>query len=97
MSIEDVAHDTPEKIIRQFVHPLLGLQGYEIRKLAAALGLEGDLAKQFGVPLYPFFLDGVAADPALNQPDRMHPNAEGVRIIVERMLPAVVAALGPEG
>ncbi|MCW1886100.1 ADP-forming succinate--CoA ligase subunit beta [Luteolibacter flavescens] len=48
MSIEDVAHNTPEKIIRQFVHPLLGLQGYEIRKLAAALGLAGDLGKQFG-------------------------------------------------
>ncbi len=48
MSIEDVAHDTPEKILRQFVHPLLGLQGYEIRKLAAKLGLAGDQAKQFG-------------------------------------------------
>lgn len=48
MSIEDVAHETPEKIIRQIVHPLLGLQGYEIRKLAAGLGLPGDLAKQFG-------------------------------------------------
>ena len=48
MSIEDVAHNTPEKIIRQFVHPLLGLQGYEVRKLSAALGFSGDLAKQFG-------------------------------------------------
>ena len=48
MSIEDVAHDTPEKILRQFVHPLLGLQSYEIRKLAANLGLAGDQAKQFG-------------------------------------------------
>mgnify|MGYP000342006101 CR=1 FL=1 len=47
MSIEDVAHDTPEKIMRQFVHPLLGLQGYEIRKIAAGLGLSGDIAKQF--------------------------------------------------
>jgi succinyl-CoA synthetase beta subunit len=47
MSIEDVAHDTPEKIVRQFVHPLLGLQGYEVRKLTAALGLTGDIAKQF--------------------------------------------------
>lgn len=47
MSIEDVAHDTPEKIIRQSVHPLLGLQGYEVRKLSAALGFSGDLAKQF--------------------------------------------------
>ncbi len=48
MSIEDVAHETPEKIVRQFIHPLLGLQGYEIRKLAAALGLSGDFGKQFG-------------------------------------------------
>ena len=47
MSIEDVAHNTPEKIIRQFVHPLLGLQAYEVRKLTAALGLTGDNAKQF--------------------------------------------------
>ncbi len=47
MSIEDVAHNTPEKIIRQFVHPLLGLQSYEVRKLSAALGLTGDIAKQF--------------------------------------------------
>jgi len=51
MSIEDVAHHTPEKILRQYVHPLLGLQGYEIRKLTAALGLTGDLAKQFGTLL----------------------------------------------
>ncbi|MCU0796005.1 MAG: ADP-forming succinate--CoA ligase subunit beta [Akkermansiaceae bacterium] len=51
MSIEDVAHNTPEKILRQYIHPLLGLQGYEIRKLSAALGLSGDLAKQFGTLL----------------------------------------------
>ena len=59
MSIEDVAHDTPEKILRQFVHPLLGLQGYEIRKLAAKLGLAGDQAKQFGkllANLYKLFI-----------------------------------------
>jgi succinyl-CoA synthetase beta subunit len=47
MSIEDVAHNNPEKIIRQFVHPVLGLQAYEVRKLSAALGLSGDIAKQF--------------------------------------------------
>jgi len=47
MNIEDVAHNTPEKIIRQFIHPLLGLQAYEVRKITAALGLTGDFAKQF--------------------------------------------------
>jgi acyl-CoA thioesterase-1 len=48
-----------------------------------------DLAKQYGVPLYPFFLEGVALDPALNQPDGLHPNPDGVDVIVKRIAPAV--------
>lgn len=52
-----------------------------------------DLADKHGVDLYPFFLDGVAADPTLNQADGIHPSADGVAVIVERMLPMVVAAL----
>ena len=47
------------------------------------------LAERFGVPLYPFFLEGVAADPDLNQKDGLHPNGRGVEVIVERMLPFV--------
>lgn len=42
-----------------------------------------------GVILYPFFLDGVAADPKLNQQDGMHPNPAGVDVIVARILPSV--------
>jgi len=53
-----------------------------------------DLAKSFGVPLYPFFLEGVAADAKLNQADGMHPTAEGVDLIVKNMLPTVQAFLG---
>lgn len=53
-----------------------------------------DLAKSFGVPLYPFFLEGVAADAKLNQADGMHPTAEGVDIIVKNILPTVEAFLG---
>jgi acyl-CoA thioesterase I len=53
-----------------------------------------DLAKAFGVPLYPFFLEGVAADTGLNQADGMHPTAEGVDVIVKNILPAVEAFLG---
>ncbi len=45
------------------------------------------LAKESGALLYPFFLDGVAAIPELNQGDRIHPTAKGVAIIVERILP----------
>ncbi len=51
------------------------------------------LAAKYGVPLYPFFLDGVAGQGKLNQPDGVHPTAAGVDIIVERMLPAVEAWL----
>ena len=53
-----------------------------------------ELSKSFGVPLYPFFLEGVAADAKLNQADGMHPTAEGVDIIVKKILPTVEAFLG---
>lgn len=53
-----------------------------------------DLAKSFGVPLYPFFLEGVVADAGLNQADGMHPTAEGVDVIVKNILPTVQAFLG---
>ena len=47
------------------------------------------LARSHGVLYYPFFLEGVAARPELNQADRIHPNAAGVDIIVQRLLPKV--------
>jgi len=47
------------------------------------------LAKKHGAILYPFFLDGVAAQPSLNQADGIHPNGKGVDIIVERIMPSV--------
>jgi acyl-CoA thioesterase-1 len=52
-----------------------------------------DLAKKFDVPLYPFFLDGVAAEAKLNQADGIHPTAAGVDIIVGNMMPTVEAFL----
>jgi acyl-CoA thioesterase-1 len=47
-----------------------------------------DLAKAHDLVLYPFFLDGVAADRALNQGDGLHPTAAGVDVIVARILPS---------
>ena len=41
----------------------------------------------------PFFLEGVAGNPALNQADGIHPNAEGVRLLVRRLLPLVETLL----
>lgn len=46
-----------------------------------------ELSKSFDVPLYPFFLEGVAADARLNQADGMHPTAEGIDVIVKNILP----------
>jgi acyl-CoA thioesterase-1 len=51
------------------------------------------LAQKYAVPLYPFFLDGVAGKPALNQADGLHPTAAGVTVIVKRIMPWVLGAL----
>ncbi len=48
-----------------------------------------DIAKTHEVLLYPFFLDGVALNPDLNLSDGMHPNSDGVAVIVEKILPKV--------
>jgi acyl-CoA thioesterase-1 len=52
-------------------------------------GLFPRLAERHDAVLYPFFLDGVAADATLNQPDGIHPSAAGVAVIVERIMPKV--------
>ena len=51
------------------------------------------LSERHGVILYPFFLEGVAVEPGLNQPDGIHPNEDGVAVIVERILPYVMKVL----
>ncbi len=48
-----------------------------------------DLAAKYGIALYPFFLDGVAGEPAYQLDDGMHPNAKGVERMVERALPVI--------
>ncbi len=47
------------------------------------------LAQKHGVALYGFFLEGVAANKTLNQADGIHPTAEGVTVIVAKLLPEV--------
>jgi acyl-CoA thioesterase-1 len=64
--------------------PNLGPEyGQSFRDVFARLGARP------GVIFDPFFLEGVARDPALNQPDGLHPNPEGVRRIVARLVPLV--------
>ncbi len=62
--------------------------GAQFRALFARLG------HRPGVIFDPFFLQGVAGDPALNQPDMMHPNAAGVAREVARIKPLVEGLLG---
>lgn len=49
-----------------------------------------DLAAEYDVLFYPFFLEGVAAEASLNQADGIHPNPDGVAVIVEAITPYAV-------
>ena len=76
VNIEDVAEKSPELIISEAIHPLAGLQPYEIRKISAKLGFAGDTAKQFGKllkALYKLFLacdcSMVEINPLVTTPD----------------------------
>ena len=78
------ARHIPVLLTGMYAPPNLGADyGAEFRTVFDRLG------RRPGVIYDPFFLAGVAADPALNQPDGMHPNPEGVRRIVARILPGV--------
>jgi acyl-CoA thioesterase I len=63
------------------------------RYMAEFNGLFRDLARKYDAPLYPFFLAGVAGNPALNLPDRVHPNFQGVKRMVSGITPTVLKAL----
>jgi acyl-CoA thioesterase-1 len=53
-----------------------------------------ELAQAHNVPLYPFFLDGVAMKAELNQPDGLHPNERGVAAVVDQIAPYVARLFG---
>jgi acyl-CoA thioesterase-1 len=53
-----------------------------------------ELAQAYHLPLYPFFLEGVAMKPELNQPDGLHPNERGVAVLVDRIAPMVAGLIG---
>jgi len=82
------ARGIPVLLSGMLAPPNLGQEyGDEFRAAFARVGARP------GVTFDRFFLEGVAGDPALNQPDRIHPNAEGAAIIAERMIPLVADLL----
>ena len=71
---------------------LLGMmadRGLGTGYVSAFDGLYPALASEHDAILYPFYLDGVALDPAFNQADLHHPNAAGVAVIVDKLIPYV--------
>jgi acyl-CoA thioesterase I len=81
---------------------LAGMQlpGYSSQDYVSAFGsMFGGLAQKNRAALIPFFLEGVAGDPALNQWDRVHPNAAGQRVLAEnvwRVLESIVRKVATE-
>jgi acyl-CoA thioesterase-1 len=78
------ARNLPVLILGMKAPPNLG-PGYQARFDA----LFPRLAADYGAALYPFYLEGVAAQSGLNQPDGMHPNDQGVAVIVANLLPVI--------
>jgi len=81
------ARDIPVLLAGMKAPPQYGAYAAEFDRIFA------DLSRQDDIPAYPFLLEGVALDRRYNQPDGIHPNAAGVRIIAKGLAPVVAAAL----
>jgi acyl-CoA thioesterase-1 len=92
-ALEDILKRLKARNIAVLLCGMLAPPNYGADYAARFNAIYPELAKQYGVPLYPFFLDGVAAEATLNQADGMHPTAQGVDVIVSRILPSVEALL----
>lgn len=92
-ALTDIVQRLKARKISVMLCGMLAPPNYGAEYAARFNSIYPDLAKQFDVPLYPFFLDGVAADAKLNQADGIHPTAAGVDIIVGNIMPTVEAFL----
>jgi acyl-CoA thioesterase-1 len=92
-ALEDILKRLQARKIAVLLCGMLAPPNYGAEYAARFNAIYPDLARQYDVPLYPFFLEGVAADKTLNQADGMHPTAQGVEVIVSRILPAVEALI----
>jgi acyl-CoA thioesterase-1 len=92
-ALEDIIKRLQARKISVMLAGMLAPRNYGPDYAAQFDPIYADLARTYDVPLYPFFLDGVAAEAKLNQPDGLHPTAEGIDVIVGRILPSVEAFL----
>jgi acyl-CoA thioesterase-1 len=92
-ALSDIVRKLKERDIAVLLAGMLAPRNMGADYTQAFDAIYPELAEEYDVLLYPFFLEGVAAEPALNQGDGIHPNAEGVAIIVEGILPKVEALI----
>ena len=93
-ALTDILTRLKERKIAVLMCGMLAPPNYGSEYAARFNAIYPELSKSFGVPLYPFFLEGVAADATLNQRDGLHPTADGVDVMVKNILPMVEAFLG---
>lgn len=92
-NIEDITRRLRERGIEVLLAGMLAPRNLGPDYAEAFDPIYAEVAEAHDALLYPFFLEGVALDPALNLADGMHPNAAGVEVIVDRILPQVEALL----
>ena len=93
-ALDAILHRLAERHIAVLLCGMRGAPNLGADYGAAFERIYPELAAKYGVLLYPFFLDGVAADLGLLQRDGMHPNAAGVGVIVAHILPKVEELIG---
>lgn len=92
-ALEDIVKQLQARKIAVMLAGMVAPPNYGPEYAAKFDPIYADLAKAYELPLYPFFLDGVAGEARLNQADGLHPTAEGIDIIVARILQSVEAFL----
>ncbi len=90
-ALEEILLRLKERNMRSVLAGMLAPPNNGADYARAFNGMYQRLAEKHGVPLYPFFLDGVAGNPKLNLPDGIHPTAEGIEEIVRRIAPLIAA------
>jgi acyl-CoA thioesterase-1 len=92
-NLDDILRRLKQRNIPALLAGMLAPRNLGAEYVEAFEGAYRRLAREHDVVFVPFFLEGVAGNPDLNQPDGIHPNARGVALMVEHILPAVEALL----
>lgn len=93
-NLDAILAELKQRKIKVLLTGMRAIRNAEPGYLHAFEGIYPQLAAKYDVPLYSFFLDGVALVEGMSLPDGMHPNYRGVKTIVTRIIGPVKAALG---